>query len=159
MCVSELISKSGLGHQDTIKISAHSRCLPFSLCSLHHIALHVVASSGSCRKKIPRVRWCNFALVMPTTYSCRPPMYRDCTGSQNVHALALPQLTWSSRAPFKHLNLQRWHSLCYYMLYWEKLGAERLSHLHNEIEIRSSKVPFEAQNIVFNLGVRGKHNQ
>lgn len=42
------------------------------------------------------------------------------------------------------------------LLYREKIGTEeRLSHLHNEIDIRRPKVPFEAQNIVFNL--RDKH--
>lgn len=45
------------------------------------------------------------------------------------------------------------------MFYQEKLRAERLSHLHNKIEIWSPKGLFEAQNIVFNLRVRDKHNQ
>lgn len=44
-------------------------------------------------------------------------------------------------------------------LYWEKPGAERQSHLHNEIEIINPNVPFEADNMAINFQVRSKHNQ
>lgn len=44
-------------------------------------------------------------------------------------------------------------------LYWEKPGAERQSHPHNEIEIINPNVPFEADNMAINFQVRSKHNQ
>lgn len=138
--------------------STHSPCLPFILCSLQQIGLHVIKALWSSREKVSRCRSWNFALVTPTRYSCIA-IYVDCTGSQNLYALALHQHTWSFKTPFKHLNLQRWHSMEYYILYWEKLGAETQSHLHNKIEIISLNVPFEAGNITINFQVRNKHSQ
>lgn len=108
MCFSVLISKPGLRSQDSIKISTHSPCLPFILCSLHQIGLHVMGALGSCREEVTRCRLWNFALLMPTTYSCIP-MYVECTGSQNVYTLALHQHTWSFNA-LQHGALQTSHS-------------------------------------------------
>lgn len=68
---------------------------------------------------------------MPTAHSCLPPTYIQCTGSPHSSETALILLLLS---------------------YTERTRSrERLTHLHNEVEIRSPKLPPEAQNIVFNL--------
>lgn len=147
MCFSVLINK---GYNEDV----YSSPLP----TLHSLLSSPDGTIWGFREDVSRCWSWNFALVMPTRYNCIP-IYVDCTGSQNVYALALHQHTWSFRAPFKYVNLQRWYSMGYYVLYWKKPGAERQSPLHNEIEIITPNVPLEAGSIAINFQVRNKHNQ